>query len=86
MNKHLKTFIVGACILLSVLSNYKIKLDTYGTIEDTLDILHFEKKGSLMNTLEQFHIYKLSREGIHLKYTYTDTYNPIFNLITKHYK
>jgi hypothetical protein len=54
----------------------------YGTIEDTFDILHFEKKGPLMNTLERFHIYKLSREGIHLN----DTYNPIFNLITKHYK
>jgi hypothetical protein len=60
-------------------------LDTkhaYGTIEDTLDILHIEKKGPLMNTLECFHIYKLSREGMHLN----NTYNPIFNLTAKHYK
>jgi hypothetical protein len=63
-------------------------LDTghaYGTIEDTLNILHLEKKGPLMNTLEQFHIYRLSKDNLHLNDTYTDTYNPIFNLITKHY-
>jgi hypothetical protein len=64
-------------------------LDTghaYGTIEDTLSILHVEKKGPLMNTLEQFHIYRLNKDNLHLNDTYTDTYNPIFNLITKHYK
>jgi hypothetical protein len=59
---------------------------TYGTIEDTLNILHREKNGPLMNTLEQFHIYKLSRNNLQLNDTYTDTHNPIFKLITTQYK
>jgi hypothetical protein len=58
----------------------------YDTIEDTLDILHIERKGPLMNTLEWFHIYKLSKENMHMNDTYADTYNPIFNLITNYYK
>jgi hypothetical protein len=60
-------------------------LDTqyaYGTIENTLDILHIEKKGPL----ERFHIYKLSQENMQPNDTYTDIHNPIFNLITKYYK
>jgi hypothetical protein len=64
-------------------------LDTghaYGTIEDTLSILYHEKKGPLMNALEQFHIYRLSKDNLHVNDTHTDTYNPIFNLTTKHYK
>jgi hypothetical protein len=64
-------------------------LDTqhaYGNIEDTLDILHIEKKGPLMNTLKRFHIYKLSQENMQLSDTYTDIHNPIFNLITNYYK
>jgi hypothetical protein len=55
-------------------------------MEDTLDILHIERKGPLMNTLERFHIYKLSKENMHMNNTYADTCNPIFNLITKYYK
>jgi hypothetical protein len=37
---------------------------TYGTIVDTIDILHFEKKGPLMKTSERFHIYNLSKENL----------------------
>jgi hypothetical protein len=39
-----------------------------------------------MNTLEQFHIYKLSKNNLQLNDTYTDMHNPIFKLITTHYK
>jgi hypothetical protein len=55
-------------------------------IVDTLSILHREKKGVLMNTLEQFHIHKLTKENLQLNDTYKDTYNPIFDLIIKHNK
>jgi hypothetical protein len=57
---------------------------TYGTIED--NILRCEKKGPLMKALEQFHIYRLTKDRLQLNDTYTDTYNPIFDLITTHYK
>jgi hypothetical protein len=60
-------------------------LDTghsYGSIKDTLRILHRNKKGLMMNTLEQFHMHGLTREYLQLNDTHTDTYNLIFNLIS----
>jgi hypothetical protein len=39
-----------------------------------------------MNSLEQFYIYRLSRDNLHLNDTYTDIYNPIFNTVTEYYK
>jgi hypothetical protein len=58
---------------------------TYGPITDTMDILHIEKKGRLMNTWEQFYIHKLSKNNIQRNNTYTDIYNPVFNLIDNHH-
>jgi hypothetical protein len=55
-------------------------------LENTLNILHHEKKGPLMNTLKQFHIHRLKKDNLQLNDTYTDTYNPIFDLITTQYK
>jgi hypothetical protein len=59
-------------------------LDTghaYGTIEETMDIIQTTKKGHILNTLEQFYIYKLSEKKLQMNDTYTDTHNPIFDLI-----
>jgi hypothetical protein len=51
-----------------------------------MDILQIKKKGPLMNTLEQFHIYNLWKENLHINDIYTDIYNPIFSVIIDHYK
>jgi hypothetical protein len=59
---------------------------TYSNIHETMDILHFEEKRPLMNTLEQFHIYSLWKENLHIYDIYTDIHNPIFNTIINHYK
>jgi hypothetical protein len=48
-------------------------------------ILKKEKKGPLMNTLECFHIYNLSKDNLQMNDTYADTHNPIFNLIKEYY-
>jgi hypothetical protein len=64
------------------------KLETghaYGQIEDTLSILNHEIKGPLMNTWEQFHIHRLTKNNIQLNDAYTDTHNPIFDLIITYY-
>jgi hypothetical protein len=64
-------------------------LDTghaYGTIDNTLNILQFEKKIKKMNSLEQFYIYKLTREQLQLNDTHTNSYNPIFDLVCDHMK
>jgi hypothetical protein len=54
-------------------------------MEDTMDILHIERKGPLMNTLERFHINSLSKENLQINDTYADMHKPIFNLIKEHY-
>jgi hypothetical protein len=58
----------------------------FSVVENTLNILHREKKGPIMTTLGRFHIHKLTKDKLQLNDTYTDTYNPIFDLITTHYK
>jgi hypothetical protein len=59
---------------------------TYSNIQETRDILYIEKKGPLMKTLEQFHIYSLWKENLQPNDIYTDIHNPIFNVIINHYK
>jgi hypothetical protein len=49
---------------------------TYSNIHETMDILQFEKKGPLMNTLEQFHIYSLWKQNYTLT-TYTQTFTTL---------
>jgi hypothetical protein len=50
---------------------------TNGTMENAMDILHIERRGPLMNTLERFHIYSFSKENLQMNDTYADTHNPI---------
>jgi hypothetical protein len=59
-------------------------LDTghsYGTMEETMDIIKTTNKEHLHNTLERFYIYYLSKNKLQMNDTYTDTHNPIFDLI-----
>jgi hypothetical protein len=58
---------------------------TYGPITDTMDTLHIEKKGRLMNTWEKFYIHKLIKNNLQLNDTCTDINNPIFDLIDNHH-
>jgi hypothetical protein len=55
------------------------------TIEETMDILHIEKKGPLLNTWEHFHIHSLSTQKLQMNDKYTDIHNPKFDLIIKTY-
>jgi hypothetical protein len=54
---------------------------TYGTITDTMDIIRKGRKGRHLNTLEKYHIYKISKANVHLN----NTHNPIFQVIHKIY-
>jgi hypothetical protein len=59
-------------------------LDTgheYGPIEQIMDILHIKNKGHILNTLEQFEIYKIIKNSLQLNDTHTFTKNPIFDLL-----
>jgi hypothetical protein len=39
------------------------------------------RKGKYLNTLEKYHIYKISRDNLHMNDTHTDTHNPIFEAV-----
>jgi hypothetical protein len=51
---------------------------TCGNITDTMEIIKTEKNGKHMNTLERYHIHKISKHKLHMNDTYIDTHNPIF--------
>jgi hypothetical protein len=54
----------------------------YGTtVTDTMDIIRAHGKGKHLNTLENYHIYKLSKDNIQMNDTNTDTHNPIFKAL-----
>jgi hypothetical protein len=38
-----------------------------------------------MNTLERYHIYRITKDGRQMNDTYSETYNPIFNIINNYY-
>jgi hypothetical protein len=50
---------------------------TYGTINDTIDIIWKGKKGKHLNILTKYHIHKIGRNNFHMN----DTYNPIFETL-----
>jgi hypothetical protein len=53
----------------------------YGSMADTMKVLKTERKGKHLNTLEKYHIYKMSKDGLRMNDTYIDTHNLIFEVI-----
>ncbi|PNF39362.1 hypothetical protein B7P43_G18159, partial [Cryptotermes secundus] len=61
-------------------------LDTthnYHTIDKAMKILHIEKKGKMLNTLESFHIYELTKQNLQMNEALTDSYNQIYDILIK---
>jgi hypothetical protein len=55
---------------------------TYGTITDTMDILRAGRKG---NTVEKYHIYRISRSNLHMNDTHIEAHNPLFQTVHELY-
>jgi hypothetical protein len=53
----------------------------YRTIADTMDIIKTHRKGKHLNTLEKYHIYKISKDNLQMNDPNTDTCNPIFKAL-----
>jgi hypothetical protein len=49
----------------------------YGGITDTMKVIKIEKEGNHLSTLEKYHIYKMSKYGLHMN----NTYNLIFEVM-----
>jgi hypothetical protein len=54
----------------------------YGTICDTVDVI-MGRKGKYFNTLERYHIYKISKDN--MNDTCNNTHNPIFETLHELY-
>jgi hypothetical protein len=50
-------------------------------LDDNMDIRHTAKKGKYMDTLERFHVYRITKQITQLIEAYTDIINPIFNML-----
>jgi hypothetical protein len=48
-----------------------------------MKILHIEKKGQKLNTLEKY-IYNTTKKVLQLNDTFTDIHNPIFDILIKY--
>jgi hypothetical protein len=55
---------------------------------ETMQILHYQKKGAHLNTLEKYHIYTEAKADNHLNDEHTIFPNTIFDLLitTAHHK
>jgi hypothetical protein len=56
---------------------------SYGSLENAMKVLHLATKGKHMNTHEKFHIYQISKKGIHINEVHSDYTNPIYVILTK---
>jgi hypothetical protein len=54
---------------------------TYGTITDTMDVIRTGRKSRDLNTLERYHIYKISRNNLHMNDTHIEAHNLIFQTV-----
>jgi hypothetical protein len=50
---------------------------TYRKITDTMDVIRTGRKGRHLNTLEKYHIYKISRNNLQMSDTHIDTQSRI---------
>jgi hypothetical protein len=58
---------------------------TYGTVTDTMDVIRTRRKGRHLNTLERYHIYEISTNGLHMNDTHIEAHNPIFQTVRELY-
>jgi hypothetical protein len=53
---------------------------TYNTMDQAMEILHTVSMGPRLNTLERYYIYDITKKGLQMNDTFTDTYNHIFGI------
>jgi hypothetical protein len=58
----------------------------YQTVDQTMKILHVAKKGRALDTYERFHIYEITKQNLQLSDNFTETFNPICDVIIATYQ
>ena len=59
---------------------------TFGPMENIMDVVHYAKKGRMMDTLEKFHIYEVTQRDIQINDKLTIQRNPIFDTLVRHHQ
>ena len=50
-----------------------------------MDVVHYARKGKMMDALERFHIYEVTQRGIQIN-KLTVQCNPIFDTLVRHHQ
>jgi hypothetical protein len=50
-----------------------------------MDVIRIGRKGRHLNTFEKYHIYKISRNNLHMNETHMGMHNPIFQTVHENY-
>jgi hypothetical protein len=53
----------------------------FGPMEDIMNVIHIEKKGKMLDTLEKYYIYKETKKGNQINDKLTVQANPIFDTL-----
>ena len=57
---------------------------SFGPIDTVMDILHVIKKGAMMDTLERYHIYRITSLGTQINDRNTASHNMLFDTLIQH--
>jgi len=57
---------------------------SFGPMDEIMNVIHFERKGRMLDTLEKFYIYRETKNGNQINDRLTVQSNPIFETIVKH--
>jgi tRNA U38,U39,U40 pseudouridine synthase TruA len=55
----------------------------FGPMENIMNVIHIEKKGRMLDTLQKYHIYKETKMGNQINDKLTVLANPIFDTLVK---
>jgi hypothetical protein len=50
-----------------------------------MEVKRTERKGRYLNTLERYHIYKISRNSLHMNDAHIEVHNSIFQMVHELY-
>jgi len=57
---------------------------SFSPITNIMDIIHIEKKGKMLDTLEKYYIYRERQNGNQINDKFTFQKNPIFEALIQH--
>jgi len=57
---------------------------SFGPMNEIMNVIHYERKRKMLDTLEKFYIYRETKNGNQINNRLTVQSNPIFETIVRH--